>query len=135
MYATKSACENLNYRRNQKYFRTLNAVVKNFRTRKTKTTTFQNFSFCFFKLAEAVYLNFLYHVTPSSAAVFKLWFYGTLLRSKTIKPRLKNCPVQARSAGTVLQRLVMQLLLAKKLWSSVPNTTNKSNFTFNDFQD
>ena len=31
-------------------------------------------------------------LTPSSAAVFKLWFYGILLRSKTIKPRLKNCP-------------------------------------------
>jgi hypothetical protein len=46
-------------------------------------------------------------LTPSSAAVFKLWFYGILLRSKTIKPRLKNCPAQARSAGVVLQRIVM----------------------------
>jgi hypothetical protein len=36
-------------------------------------------------------------ITPSSAAVFKLWFYGILLRSKTIKLRLKNCP---RSAAT-----------------------------------
>jgi hypothetical protein len=40
-------------------------------------------------------------ITPSSAAVFKLWFYGILLRSKTIKPRLKNCPVRgAHDAGT-----------------------------------
>jgi hypothetical protein len=57
----------------------------------------RNFSFCFFSLAEALRFNFLAHITPSSAAVFKLWFYGTLLRSKTIKPRLKNCP---RSAAT-----------------------------------
>jgi hypothetical protein len=50
-------------------------------------------------------------LTPSSAAVFKLWFYGILLRSKTIKPRLKNCPVQR--SGTVLQRLVMHLFFMK----------------------
>src|SRR5690606_13046932 len=36
-----------------------------------------------------------------------MWFYGTLLRSKTIKLRLKNCPAQARSAGAVLERLVI----------------------------
>jgi hypothetical protein len=53
-------------------------------------------------------------ITPSSAAVFKLWFYGTLLRSKTIKPRLKNCPAQARSAGAVLQRLVIAFFLRTK---------------------
>lgn len=34
-------------------------------------------------------------ITPSSAAVFRLWFYGILLRSKTIKQRLKNYPVRA----------------------------------------
>jgi hypothetical protein len=40
-------------------------------------------------------------ITPSSAAVFKLWFCGILLRSKTIKPRLKNCPAhEVRDAGT-----------------------------------
>jgi len=36
-------------------------------------------------------------LTASSAADFKLWFCGILLRSKTTKPRLKNCP---RSAAT-----------------------------------
>ena len=51
------------------------------------------------------------NLTPSSAAVFKLWFYGILLRSKTIKPRLKNCPTQARSAGVMLQRLVCSNLI------------------------
>jgi len=35
------------------------------------------------------------------------------LRSKTIKPRLKNCPAQARSAGAMLQRLVMGNLKAQ----------------------
>jgi len=34
------------------------------------------------------------------------------LRSKTIKPRLKNRPAQARSAGAVLQRLVIARILA-----------------------
>lgn len=38
----------------------------------------------------------------------KLWFYGTLLRSKTIKLQLKNCP--AREACE-LQRLVRVLLV------------------------
>jgi len=59
MHTTKSACDSLLYRRNQKYFRTLNSVAQNFRTRKTKTTTFQNFSFCLVKLAEALLFNFL----------------------------------------------------------------------------
>ena len=36
-------------------------------------------------------------ITLSSAAGFKLGFYGILLRSKTIKLRLKNCP---RSVAT-----------------------------------
>ena len=52
-------------------------------------------------------------ITPSSAAVFKLWFYGILLRSKTIKLRLKNCPVQR--SGTVLQRLVRNSFLGTML--------------------
>jgi len=31
-----------------------------------------------------------------------LWFYGILLRSKTIKPRLKNCPArEACGAATI----------------------------------
>ena len=57
------------------------------------------------------YLQFKF-ITPSSAAVFKMWFYGILLRSKTIQLRLKNCPTQARSAGVMLQRLVIYLNLA-----------------------
>jgi hypothetical protein len=54
----------------------------------------KNLAFAFFKLAEALRFYFLPHVTPSSAAVFKLWICGILLRSKTTKPRLKNCPMQ-----------------------------------------
>jgi hypothetical protein len=46
----------------------------------------------------------LRNLTLSSAAGFKLYFCGILLRSKTTKMRLKTCPVE-RSA-TVLQRLV-----------------------------
>jgi hypothetical protein len=57
----------------------------------------------------------LTHVTPSSAAVFKLWFYGTLLRSKTIKPRLKNCPVrEAHDAATTCYVKVLALALTGK---------------------
>jgi hypothetical protein len=37
-----------------------------------------------------------------------LWFCGKLLRSKTTKPELKNCPTEAQSAGVMLQRLVTQ---------------------------
>src|SRR5690606_31071208 len=54
------------------------------------------------------YVSVFICITPSSAAVFKLWFYGIFLRSKTIKPRLKNCP--AREACE-LQRLVRPALL------------------------
>jgi hypothetical protein len=57
--------------------------------------------------------DFASFLTPSSAAVFKLWFYGTLLRSKTIKLRLKNCPAhEVRGAATTCYVI---FLLAKKL--------------------
>ncbi len=43
-------------------------------------------------------------LTLSSAAAFKLYFCGILLRSKTTKMQLKSCPVER--SGTMLQRLV-----------------------------
>jgi hypothetical protein len=63
----------------------------------------------------------LTHVTPSSAAVFKLWFYVILLRSKTIKLRLKNCPVrEAHDAATtcyMMMHFVQSLVKPKKSFS------------------
>jgi hypothetical protein len=38
-------------------------------------------------------------LTPSSAAVFMLWFYGIFLSGKTIKQGLKNCPLQRNGAA------------------------------------
>jgi len=55
----KLACDNLHYRRNQKYFRTLSSVAQNFRLRKTQITTFQNFSFCFLQTHRSVWFLFL----------------------------------------------------------------------------
>jgi hypothetical protein len=51
--------------------------------------------------------NLMSQLTLSSAAAFKLYFCGILLRSKTTKPQLKSCPVER--SGTMLQRLVMLL--------------------------
>ena len=53
------------YQRTQKYFRTLNSVARCFRTRKTKASTFQIYSFCLYDLPEAVAFTFLPNVTPS----------------------------------------------------------------------
>jgi hypothetical protein len=68
MHTTKIACDKRNYRRHKKYFRTLNPVAQAFSLRKAKTSIFQNISFCFFKLAEALHFYFLPYVTLSSAA-------------------------------------------------------------------
>ena len=49
-------------------------------------------------------LIFTFSLTLSSAAVFKLRFYGILLRSKTIKAQLKNCPApQVRCWNDLLE--------------------------------
>ncbi len=56
-----------------------------------KYSCFEECSLCFCDVSEAVALNFLLFVTPSSAAVCKLAFCGKLLRSKTTKRRLTNC--------------------------------------------
>jgi len=104
MHTTKSACENLNYRRNQKYFRTLTPWHKTSEYGKPKLRPFRILVFAFSNQPKLYVFIFLPHVTPSSAAVFKLRFCGILLRSKTTKLQLKNCPVQR--SGTVLQRLV-----------------------------
>jgi hypothetical protein len=61
----KTACDFLNYRRNQKYFRTLGYNVKTCRKRNPKTTELSEHSFCFCDFTEAVAFNFLPNVTPS----------------------------------------------------------------------
>jgi len=74
--------------------------VKPFSLREAKTAQTQNyvaFAFAFKNASARTELKTKKPITPSSAAVFKLWFYGIFLRSKTIKPRLKNCP---RSVAT-----------------------------------
>ena len=58
--AFKTCLRETNYRRNQKYSRTLNSVAHCFRARKTKASPFQDYSFCFFVLSEAFKLLFLY---------------------------------------------------------------------------
>ncbi len=39
-------------------------------------------------------------------AIFKLYFCGIVLRSKTTKLRLNNCLTEAQRAGVMLERLV-----------------------------
>ncbi len=83
--------------------------------RQTKTTKAKTVCCFFYELAQASFtsrlklsgycgLKVLRPITPSSAAVCKLWFCGILLRSKTTKLRLTNCPA---SVACVLERLVM----------------------------
>ena len=85
-------------------------ILQNVEIQRTKLASYERPKLRPFRVSAFAYFPkrfgfyFLAHITPSSAAVFKLWFCGILLRSKTIKPRLKNCPVQR--SGTVLQRLV-----------------------------
>ena len=98
MHTTKSACDSLLYRRNQKYFRTLNSVAQNFRTRKTKTTIFQDFGFCFFKLAEALRFYFPAPRNAELNGTICVVIFGKI--AKRAKKRNTNC-VQPRKAWRV----------------------------------
>ncbi len=82
---------------------------------KPKLCPFRIYAFAFSYMPKRLSFYFCTHITLSSAAGFKLYFCGILLRSKTTKMRLKTCPVER--SGTVLQRLVKWSFTLRKTWA------------------
>ncbi len=86
--------ENTTKKTNKSSLRLLMPFYFNVRTsslRKTKTTKLRKLPVLLLRSFRIARTQNLSPITPSSAAVCKLVFCGSLLRSKTTKKRLTNC--------------------------------------------